>query len=124
MIFKYAEKYYYEYFLIIVGIAKVLTILFLVFICLKGTCCSSSHINYLKERAESKWEEQGFEVVAYEGYQFGPRVPFTTYGGAFVWHRLRKVPDNGITYSGHLYRWGEEIHVYGPRAHEAIEPRR
>ena len=79
--------------------------------------CSPGNKEYLKERAVATWNQQGFEVVAYEGYQWG-FWGFTKYGGASVWHRLRKIPDNGLTYSGHLVRWGDEIHVYGPKAVE------
>ena len=82
----------------------------------------SGNKEWLKENAASKWEKQGFEVVDYEGWQFSFGIPYTEYGGAKVWHRLRKIPDNGITYSGFLKRWGDEIHVYGPSAADAIKP--
>lgn len=85
--------------------------------------CHSGNKEWTLERACSKWQAQGFECVDYEGWDFGFGVPFTSYGGANIWHRLKKVPDNGITYSGYMRRWGEEIHVYGPKAVEAIPPR-
>lgn len=84
---------------------------------------STQHKDFLKSAAADKWAAQGFEVVDYEGWQTGFGIPLTKYGGANVWHRLRKVPDNGITYSGSIKRWGDEIHVYGPQAVEAIPPR-
>ena len=77
---------------------------------------------WLMERAEVKWNKQGFEVVDYEGFQLGCGGWGTPYGGAKVHHRLRKVPDNGITYSGFLVRWGDEVQVYGPKAVDAIAP--
>lgn len=83
---------------------------------------SPSNVSWLKERAADKWRAQGFEVVDYEGFKWGLGGYGTPYGGAEVWHRLRKVPDNGITYSGHLKRWGNEVHVYGPIAADAIQP--
>lgn len=87
--------------------------------------CSAGNLEWVKERAPEKWEKQGFEVVDYEGYQWGAWGIFgSTYGGASVHHRLRKIPDNGITYSGRLVRWGDELHVYGPEAVDAIRPRR
>jgi hypothetical protein len=87
-----------------------------------NSLCSSRHLDSLKKEAPYVWREQGFEVVAYEGYRREPLF-FNNYGGASVWHRLRKIPDNGITYSGCIGMWGTEIHVYGPYAVEAISPK-
>ena len=83
--------------------------------------CSSGNLDYVKERAEQKWMKQGFSVVDYEGYEWG-LWGFNEYGGARVWYRLKKNTDNGITYSGAIQRWGDELHVYGPVAHDAIKP--
>ena len=96
------------------------TILILVVLCLGG--CGYWNKDYVHSNSEQKWREQGWDPVAYEGYQWGLGVPFTGYGGAKVWYRLRNVPDNGITYSGYLVRWGNELHVYGPHAKDAIRP--
>lgn len=83
--------------------------------------CSSSNLEETKAAAPARWESQGFTVVDYEGYTWGGWLG-GSYGGANVWHRLRKVPDNGITYSGYVQRWGDEFHVYGPHAIDAIRP--
>lgn len=83
---------------------------------------SYSNLEWLKANAPAKWKAQGFEVVDYEGFQWGAGGYGTPYGGAKVWHRLRKIPDNGITYSGYVKRWGNEVHVYGPKAIDAIQP--
>ncbi len=83
---------------------------------------SSTNISWVKARSSAKWRAQGFDVVDYEGYEWGTGGYGTTYGGAKVWYRLRKIPDNGITYSGYLKRWGDELHVYGPIAVDAIRP--
>lgn len=77
---------------------------------------------WVMERAPEKWAKQGFEIVDYEGYQFHYGIPFSGFGGAKVWYELRKVPDNGITYTGALIRWGDEVQVYGPDALDAIRP--
>jgi len=84
--------------------------------------CGYGNLDYVKEHATEKWKKQGFEVVDYEGYQWGNVIPFTTYGGANVWYRLKKTPNNGVTYSGCLQRWGDEIHVYNLKAIDAIKP--
>lgn len=101
-------------------IRKIITLTF-VLILFYG--CSSGNLDYVKSRAEERWNKQGFQVVDYEGYQWGELGIFgLPYGGAYVWYRLKKIPDNGITYSGYLQRWGNEIHVYGPKAIDAIRP--
>lgn len=84
------------------------------------TSCSGN-IDYVKDRSVEKWRKQGFEVIDYEGYKFG-LYGFGPYGGADVWYRLKKIPDNGLTYSGYIKRWGNELHVYGPKSVEGITP--
>lgn len=84
--------------------------------------CSSGNLDYTKEGAAQRWREVGFEVTGYQGFQWGSGGFGTPYGGAKVWHELRKIPDNGITYSGYLVRWGDELQVYGPIARDAIKP--
>lgn len=85
------------------------------------TGCSSGNLDYVKQHADQRWKEYGMNVVSYEGYNWG-FWGFNSYGGAEVWYRLRQIPDNGITYTGFLYRWGDEIHIYGPKALDAIKP--
>ena len=81
---------------------------------------SNSNLEYVKERASPRWEEVGFKVVGYQGHQWG-RLGFgTPYGGAKVWYELRAVPDNGITYSGYIVRWGNDLEVYGPTPRESL----
>lgn len=95
---------------------------YILFLLLIVISCSSGNVDYIKKQANEIWIQQGFAVVAYEGYQWGGCIgPY--YGGAKVWYRLKKIPDNGLTYSGSLYRWGNEIHVYGPHAIDAIRPK-
>jgi len=83
--------------------------------------CSSGNLDFTKERAEQTWEDQGFKITGYEGFQWGI-WGFNSYGGAYVYYRLKKNPDNGIIYSGCLQRWGTEIHTYEVRAIDAIKP--
>lgn len=76
--------------------------------------CSSNNLDYVKERAKVTWQQQGFEIIAYEGYQWGKWGIFgSDYGGANVWYALKKIDgDPKIRYTGYLQRWGDEIHVY------------
>ena len=84
--------------------------------------CSYSNLDYVKERADQRWESMGFEVVGYDGFQWGVTYIHPSYGGAKVWHVLKRIPDNGIIYGGFLQRWGNEIHMYNVKAIDAIKP--
>ena len=48
--------------------------------------CSSMNLEDVKAHAPDVWKKQGFNIVAYEGYQWGQGGPFG-YGGAKVWRR-------------------------------------
>jgi hypothetical protein len=102
---------------------RVLTFLLAVFLLLVASCFGSpGNRDYVKERGPERWKQVGFQVVGYQGHQWGAGGYGTPYGGAKVWWELRKVPDNGITYSGYIKRWGDDLEVYGPTARDAIAP--
>jgi hypothetical protein len=75
--------------------------------------CVPKNIEYVKERHVEKWRKQGFECIDYDGWTGGFGVG--PYGGSAVWCRLRRIPDNGVIYDGYIQRWGDELHVYGPK---------
>ncbi len=81
---------------------------------------SPGNLSYVKWAANETWQAAGFEIVGYEGYQWGG-WGYNDYGGARVWYIVRK-PDSGIRYNGYLQRWGNEIHIYNLRAIDAIGP--
>ena len=78
--------------------------------------CSSANRDYLKEHACKRWQEVGYECVGYEGYNYGSLVH-----GAAVWHTLKRKEAPGIIYTGSTRLWGDEIHIYGPKAIDAIK---
>ena len=82
--------------------------------------CSASRVEDIKKNAPRIWAENGFEIVGYQGYQYGS---FDTYGGK-VWYTLRKKDDpKGITYQGYISRWGDaDYTVYSITAIDAIKP--
>lgn len=89
---------------------------------------SPRNLEYVKQHAETRWSEMGFNVVGYDGFQWGDCY-FKDYGGAKVWYVLKKKrnwrnrkSDADITYGGYLQRWGDEIHMYNLRAYDAIRP--
>ena len=99
---------------------KLFTVVLVLCLLFCGCYCSANK-NEVEKRAPDKWEQQGFKVIDYEGFMYGLWFG-GNYGGAYVWHRLKKIPDNGITYSGHMQLWGDELQVYGPNAIDAIKP--
>jgi len=72
------------------------------------------NIDYLKDRAPAFYENLGYEVIGYEGYQH------SIVAGGKVWHMLRR-PGSPTIYSANIIKWGGEVHLYGPRALNAIE---
>jgi len=87
--------------------------------CLMFGGCSYSNLEEVKQNACGKWAEVGYECVGYEGYGIG--LGFWNYGGAQVWHTLKRKEAPGIIYTGHIIKWGDEYHVYGPEAVDAIK---
>ena len=102
-----------------VGMKKLFLAIVVTF--LLGGCVSYESLDYIKEKANQRWAQMGFEIVGYEGFQWGFTF-WPSYGGAKVWYVLKRIPDNGITYGGFLQRWGDEIHMYNIRAFDAIKP--
>lgn len=95
---------------------KALCIVFVIFI----SGCSYSNLDYVKKRANETWESVGYSVIGYEGFEWAATLT-PWHGGARVWYSLKR-DNNGIIYTGSLWRWGDEIHVYGPKAVDAIKP--
>lgn len=90
----------------------------LVAVALSG--CGSSNVNDVKAHATAVWRQAGFEIVGYEGYT--NEHCFFRYGCGHVWHTLRRIPDNGVTYHGYIEKWGDEYHIYSIKAIDAIKP--
>ncbi len=98
----------------------IIAALFVSWLCL----FSPANLDSVKANAAETWRQAGYEIIGYEGFQWG-KWWGGTYGGAAVWHSLRRYPnDNGIIYSGFIKRWGDEYHIYGPHAIDAIKPSR
>lgn len=79
-----------------------------------------ANLDATKAAACDTWKQVGYTCVGYEGYEWGSwRIG--TYGGAKVWNTLKRDEAPGIIYSGAVQRWGDEYHIYGPRAIDAIK---
>lgn len=94
----------------------------MIFITMLAGGCGYANLDEGKAVSKARWHEMGYEVVAYEGFQWGLWFG-GCYGGAKVWSALRAIPDNGIRYTGHISKWCDDgWHVYGPQAIDAIKP--
>jgi uncharacterized protein YceK len=67
----------------------------------------TTQVNYLKEHGPKFLQSMGFEVIAYEGYQWG------MFGGK-VWYQIRDPKNPNVRYSVWLIHRGGEIHFYMP----------
>ena len=84
------------------------------------TGCSSSNLDETKKNAKKAWGDMGFNVIGYEGYQYGFGIVGVKFGGAKVWYTLEKKGNTNTVYSGYLQRWGNEYHMYNIRSINAI----
>lgn len=78
--------------------------------------CGWANLDDIKEKAPQVWKQAGFEVVGYEGFEYGAWIG-GSYGGAHVWHTAKR--DN-VIFHGYIQRWGDEYHLYNIRALDAI----
>jgi hypothetical protein len=85
------------------NILKSGSLMAIAFIALLG--CSPANKDDVKRNAVKVFEENGFKVVGYQGYQWGTWGLFD-YGGACVWYTLEKIPKNWITYDACLKKVG------------------
>ncbi len=83
------------------------------------TACSSSNLDDVKKHASQTFEQAGFDIVGYEGYELGISTLGTNYGGAYVWYTLKR-KDNGLIYEASIQRWGNEYHIYDIKAIDAL----
>lgn len=75
------------------------------------------NVETVKSSHREVWEAAGYEVQGYEGYQWGP-----IHGGG-VWYIVTRKGRPEITYHGYLAKWGDEIHIYGLSAIDALSAR-
>lgn len=76
--------------------------------------CSNVHVPEIKEHAAQTWAKAGFEIVGYEGYEYGT---LAVYGGC-VWYIVKR---GTTTYDGCISKWGDEYHIYNLEALDAVK---
>ena len=82
--------------------------------------CGNANLAETKAAACQRWAEVGYKCAGYEGWQWGIWLG-GNYGGAKVWHTLKRDEAPGIIYTGYVHRWGDEFHIYGPTAIDAVK---
>lgn len=82
------------------------------------TGCSASNVPDIKAHATEAWAQAGFKVVGYEGYEW---TGFGMWGGC-VWYTVQRKHDDKVMYHGCVTKWGDEYHLYGIKALDALVP--
>ncbi len=101
------------------------------FIALLLSGCGYGNLDYIKQNSNELAIANGLEIVGYQGFEWQYWLPFTNYGGAAVWYTFKRSnvnvifqrPSGAILYQGAFQRWGDEVHLYGLKAIDAIAPR-
>lgn len=92
-------------------------IVFILLFSLFGGC--SRNVEQVKLHAPQTFEQAGFRIIGYEGYQIMSPI-----AGGSVWYTLKRINgDSTITYSASVEYWFGEYHIYSLRAIDAIQPR-
>lgn len=78
------------------------------------TACSASNVEDIKEHAPKIWNDAGFDIVMYEGYQW---TGFGQWGGC-VWYIVEKQNTN---YHGCISKWENEYQLWSMTAIDAIK---
>jgi hypothetical protein len=101
---------------------KTILVIFIVIMALVPSCyvggCSYRNVDDIKAHAAKVWDDAGFEIVGYEGYQIGnPEMP-----GGRVWYVVIRKGDASIRYEGCITKWFGEYHIYRLHAIDALKP--
>lgn len=91
---------------------KVYLVILGVFICLVlyGMIGMGTRVDEIKERAPQAMSERGWEIMRYEGWQYGS---FMSHGGK-VWYHVRNAGNHTIQYRVYVTLWADELHfIYG-----------
>jgi len=64
------------------------------------------NVPFVKEQAPTYYQNNGFKIVAYEGYRWSP------IDGGDVYYLVERTNDSKILYSSMLSKWGNEVQQY------------
>ncbi|MEE8299459.1 MAG: hypothetical protein V3R67_08795 [Thermodesulfobacteriota bacterium] len=69
---------------------------------------TSGNVDEIKERAPAEIEDRGWEVLRYEGFQYGA---FSKHGG-YAWYHVKDMGQKNIYYRVRVAMWGGELQYY------------
>jgi hypothetical protein len=69
---------------------------------------TSGNIPEIKEKVPQAMEDRGWEIMRYEGYEFGS---WNKHGG-FCWYHVRNVDNENIQYRVRVAMWDDELQFY------------
>ena len=98
---------------------KKLAILF-VLVLMFTFACGYGNVDYVKFYSDKVITDNGFINAGYQGYEWTPGLPFSSYGMGLVWYTVKRYENPNITYEMALMRWGNEIHIYNLKSIDAI----
>lgn len=71
---------------------------------------TAENVDAIKEKAPMAMESRGWEILRYEGFQYGA---WTKHGG-YAWYHVKNVDDSSIQYRVKVSMWrGELQYWYG-----------
>lgn len=73
--------------------------------------CVSDDYEWVNSRSAAYYQQRGFSIVGYQGYDFHPQ-------GRCYWYTLERMET---VYESCLLRWGNEVHEYNLRALNAVK---
>ena len=73
-----------------------------------GVVGTSGNVEYIKAAAPSEMQGRGWEILRYEGYQFGS---FSRHGGK-VWYHVKDLNHSNTYYRVSVSMWGGELQFY------------
>lgn len=92
---------------------------FLITLIIYSAIGTSTRVDKIRELAPNSIEERGWDILRYEGYQYGS---WSSHGGK-VWYHVRDKLNHDIQYRVAVVMWGDELHyIYGdPEIQQRVE---
>jgi len=69
---------------------------------------TAGNVETLKERAPKEMPARGWEILRYEGFQYGS---YNTHGGS-VWYHVREIENPNVQYRVKISLWNDELQYY------------
>ena len=89
-------------------IIKVLIITSLTILLGYSVIGTDSRVEYIRDQAPREMKERNWEIMRYEGYQYGS---WGNHGG-MVWYHVRNIDNHNIQYRVYVTKWNDELHWF------------